>query len=82
MRTTLRIDDDIFAVAKHLAQEEGRSIGAVISSLLRRALQPQRPAPGHVRNGVPVFAAPEQAQPVTLALVNELRDGNDDGQSD
>ena len=33
MRTTLAIDDDVLAVAKHLAEREQKTIGEVISSL-------------------------------------------------
>ncbi|MCX2863772.1 CopG family transcriptional regulator [Paucibacter sp. PLA-PC-4] len=38
MRTTLAIDDDVLAAAKHLAEREQRGIGEVISSLARQGL--------------------------------------------
>jgi hypothetical protein len=43
MRTTLQIDDDVLESARVLAAADGRSLGAVISDLARRSLQPSRP---------------------------------------
>lgn len=54
MRTTLDIDDDILAAAKDLARAEGRTMGQVISELVRRALT----APSH---GGPGLAEPSAA---------------------
>lgn len=39
MRTTLTIEDDVFFEAKHRAAAENRSIGSVVSDLVRQALQ-------------------------------------------
>jgi Arc/MetJ family transcription regulator len=38
MRTTLDIDDDVLAAAKHLAKSQNSTAGEIISSLVRRAL--------------------------------------------
>ena len=38
MRTTLNIDDDVLIAVKELARRESRSIGDVMSSLLRQTL--------------------------------------------
>jgi len=38
MRTTLEIDDDVLEAAKSLARQSGRTAGAVLSELARRAL--------------------------------------------
>ena len=46
MRTTLSIEDDVLYAAKSLARREGRSLGEVISSLARRALQEPAPFSG------------------------------------
>jgi hypothetical protein len=44
MRTTLDIDDDVLDAAKTLARQTGRTAGAVLSDLARRALtNPQPP---------------------------------------
>ena len=66
MRTTLAIDDDILAAAKHLAEREQKTLGEVISSLARRGLT--RPARGGKaeRNGVPLLPSRRGATPVTM----------------
>ncbi|MEW5848745.1 MAG: CopG family transcriptional regulator [Myxococcota bacterium] len=72
MRTTLVIDDDVLAAARALAEQRQESIGKVISDLARQALTP-RSAP-RTRNGVPLFPLRPDATPVTMELVNRLRD--------
>ena len=75
MRTTLAIDDDVLVAAKHLAERQSKSIGEVISALARQGLQGGRPRKSPaVRNGVPLLPRRKGASPVTLDLVNELRD--------
>ena len=73
MRTTLTIDDDVLAAAKGLAQRQNMTIGEVISALARQALRPA-PSKRTTRNGVPLLPNRSGAPPVTLDLVNELRD--------
>jgi hypothetical protein len=74
MRTTLAIDDDILAAAKHLAERESKSMGEVISALARQGLNKSSRAARPVRNGVPLLPARKSAKAVTLELVNQLRD--------
>ena len=74
MRTTLAIDDDILAAAKHLAEREKRSLGEVISSLARQALARSGTDARTERNGIPLLPNKKAASPVTLELVNQLRD--------
>jgi hypothetical protein len=74
MRTTLAIDDDILAAAKHLAEREQRSIGEVISALARQGLSRSSRAARSERNGIPLLPRRKAAVPVTLELVNQLRD--------
>jgi hypothetical protein len=73
MRTTLSIDDDVLLAAKSLANRQHTSVGEVISALARQALQRTPPA-GNTRNGVPLLATTADAAPVTMELVNQLRD--------
>ena len=40
MRTTLVIDDDLLAAAKHLSEQQHKSLGEVISALARQARRP------------------------------------------
>lgn len=72
VRTTLAIDDDVLVAAKALAEQQRRSVGEVISELARRSLK--RPQGGGERNGIPLLKVRTGSQPVTLALVNALRD--------
>ncbi len=75
MRTTLAIDDDILAAAKHLAERQSKSLGEVVSALARQGLQGSAPRTVRaVRNGVPLLRNRKDAAPVTLDLVNRLRD--------
>lgn len=72
MRTTLAIDDDVLAAAKAMAEQQHRSIGDVISDLARRSLN--RPQPIKERNGIPLLTPKNGRPPITLDLVNKLRD--------
>ena len=74
MRTTLAIDDDVLAAAKHLAEREQRTIGAVISTLARQGLSRGGRSSRTERNGIPLLPRGKGALPVTLELVNQLRD--------
>lgn len=74
MRTTLAIDDDVLAAARHLAEREQRSMGEVISSLARQGLSRSTRSSKLERNGIPLLATGKSGQAVTLELVNQLRD--------
>jgi hypothetical protein len=74
MRTTLSIDDDVLAAAKHLAERERRSVGEVISSLAKQGLLRGSRATRAERNGIPLLPGRKPAVPVTMELVNQLRD--------
>ena len=68
------MDDDVLAASKHLAERERKSIGEVISTLARQGLGKGTRGTRAVRNGVPLLATRKGARPVTLELVNHLRD--------
>lgn len=74
MRTTLAIDDDVLAAAKHLAEREQRSLGEVISMLARQGLTRGARSGKSERNGIPLLPNRKASVPVTLELVNMLRD--------
>ncbi|MBK8286556.1 MAG: CopG family transcriptional regulator [Ahniella sp.] len=74
MRTTLAIDDDVLAAAKHLAEREQKSIGEVISTLARQGLSRRTRSTNTERNGIPLLSSRKASVPVTLELVNQLRD--------
>lgn len=73
MRTTLAIDDDVLAAARHLAERQSKTVGEVISALARQSLH-RTPRSTALRNGVPLLPRRKDAAPVTLDLVNQLRD--------
>jgi len=73
MRTTLSIDDDVLAAARAIAEREDETLGAVVSGLLRKALRPDTPVL-ETRNGVPLLPRTGERRPVTLEMVNALRD--------
>ncbi len=72
MRTTLDIDDDVLAAVKGLAEAQDTTAGKVVSELVRKSLQPK----GSIkkRNGFLLFPATPKGAPVTMELVNRLRD--------
>ncbi len=72
MRTTLDIADHVLAAVKAIAKEQGKTTGEVVSELSRAGLQ--KPVRVASRNGVPVLAGRTGGSPVTLEIVNSLRD--------
>jgi hypothetical protein len=74
MRTTLAIDDDVLAAAKHLAERDNKTVGEVISALARQALAPNPRATRPQRHGISLLPRSKDSAMVTLALVNQLRD--------
>jgi hypothetical protein len=74
VRTTLAIDNDVLAAAKHLAQREQKTVGEVISALARQGLSRATASDVVQRNGIPLLPSRQAAVPVTLDLVNQLRD--------
>jgi hypothetical protein len=72
MRTTLSIDDDVLAAVRSLAAS-GESIGNVVSRLIRKALTEHPPVVGS-SSPFPTIPRRPDAVPVTLEMVNRLRD--------
>lgn len=73
MRTTLAIDDDVLAAAKEIAATERKSVGEVISALVRTAMHPN-PSNLNIRNGVPLLPVRPGAPRVTSELVRQLQE--------
>jgi hypothetical protein len=73
MRTTVNLDDDVLRAAKELADLTGRTLGQVLSDLIRAALQAGRGGDS-VRNGVPVLPSSPDARLVTSEDVARLLD--------
>jgi predicted transcriptional regulator len=75
MRTTLTIDDDIFAAVSALAKRRQQTIGRVLTELVRERLANQGATePAMIRNGVHLLPKRNRDTVVTLELVNKIRD--------
>lgn len=72
MRTTIDLEDDILIAIKAIANQKQKSMGAIVSDLLREALS--GPNSLEIRNGIPLLPKKKNGKVVTLDLVNQLRD--------
>jgi hypothetical protein len=72
MRTTLQIEDDALDAARSLARVEGRTLGQVVSELIRRGLAPR--AERAARYGFPTFVTAPGARPITPEMVKRAAD--------
>jgi hypothetical protein len=76
MRLSITLDDDVYALAKSLAQAEDITVGAAVNRLVRKgvAARPSRPARSRTRNGVRVSAG---RAPVTAETVRRVEHEDD-----
>jgi hypothetical protein len=72
MRTTLSLDDDVIPLVKRYADGRSLALGKAVSELIRKGLR--APTPTRVENGFVVFDVPPDSPPITLELVNRVRD--------
>jgi hypothetical protein len=72
MRTTLTIDDDIYAIARHVAVLKRTSIGEALSELARRGLDRMNTQTGG--DAFPVFGVSENAPAFGLQEVKSAED--------
>ena len=71
MRTTVRLDDDVFQAAQDLARASGKRLGQVLSELARRALKSE--SRGLIReDGLPVFPVAPDAELIPQSRAAEL----------
>lgn len=75
MRTTISLDDDILRVAKELAHQQGRSLGAALSELARRGLTANRNFKYPDRDDIPVFSVRENSPTFSSEDVKRDEDG-------
>ncbi|MFM8889455.1 MAG: antitoxin [Solirubrobacterales bacterium] len=71
MRTTLEIDDDVITAARELAAVEGKSLGSVVSDLVRKGLTPTKV---DSEDGIPVIRVPAGSSPITPEMVRRALD--------
>jgi hypothetical protein len=69
VRTTLKIDDDVYQAARSIAMAENKTIGEIISALLRKALLTKDYRQD--AEDIPSFRVSESAPPLTLEMVRE-----------
>ncbi len=75
MRTTVRLDDELYATVKALAARSGRSVGAVIEDALRRSLAAEaQPGGADTGSSLPVFGGSGVLPGIDLADNRALRD--------
>ena len=74
MRTTIALDDDVYAAAEHLSRVSGERLGKVISKLARRGLE-RKPSP--VRKGerrFPTFEIPAGTPIIPATRIERVLD--------
>lgn len=72
MRTTLQIDEDVYRAAKSIAAAEHKTVGKVVSALMRKALAPQNYRDD--ADDLPSFRVSENASPLTMEMVREAEE--------
>lgn len=78
MRTTIRIDDDLYRRAKATAARRGQTVGELIEDAVRIALRPARSRSAEVPE-LPVFGGSGVVPGVDLADPRSLRETMDEG---
>lgn len=67
MRTTLNLDEDVLLAIRSLANASGRSLGSVVSELLRKSLEPT-PYQG---DDLPRFIVSPDSQIITPEMIQD-----------
>ena len=75
MRTTVMIEDDVYATAKQMAENSGRTLGEVISQLARKGLESEPSFDSE--NGIPVFRIGNSAEKMPGSRATEILDEED-----
>jgi hypothetical protein len=72
MRTTIQIDDDLYQAARSIAATEHKTVGQVISALLRKAFLIKDYHQD--LDDLPSFRVSESAPPLTLEMVRRANE--------
>jgi hypothetical protein len=72
MRTTLNLPDDVSVIIRAVADAKGLSLGDAAAELIRRGLHTD--ARVQQDEGVPCFAVPPDAPPITLEHTLAIED--------
>jgi hypothetical protein len=72
MRTTINLDEDVLRVARSIASAEGKSMGEVISALVRKGLRSDGADGAQGMDGdFPIFEVSEDAPALTPEMVRD-----------
>ena len=74
MRTTIAIEDDVFAAAMQISRVSGERIGKVVSNLVRLGLSPQSEVKIVQDGRFPAFAPPEGTAVMDPDLIQRVLD--------
>jgi hypothetical protein len=74
MRTTIKIDDDLYHAAKSIAAGEQRTVGEVVSNLIRKGLFSKNFC--EYVDDLPAFRVSENAPPLTPEMVQDADEGS------
>lgn len=74
MRTTVDIDDDMMRATRAVARQRRITLGQAISAQLRKSFEPSGEATTDTYRGFKVLPRRGLTEPITLELVNRLRD--------
>ena len=73
MPTTVNIPDDVYRVARSLADTKGISLGDALAELVRPQFSSGRHRTG-TKKAFPTFAVSDKAQPITLDHTLSMED--------
>ncbi|MDP8959997.1 MAG: ribbon-helix-helix domain-containing protein [Actinomycetota bacterium] len=74
MRTTVRIDDELYRAVKHQAARTGRTVGEIIEDAIRRAMAPSDSGRDSPLPPLPVYGGSGVLPGVDLSSNAALRD--------
>jgi len=74
MRTTIALDDDVYAAAEHLSRVSGERLGKVISKLARRGLERKPPATRKAGRRFPTFEIPAGTPIIAATQIERVLD--------
>jgi hypothetical protein len=75
MGSTVNLADDVYQAAKTLADGSGRSLGEVLTELVRRGLRPHGGV--NLEEGLPLFAVSPDAEAILGSHSAEVFSGKD-----
>jgi hypothetical protein len=75
MRTTVTIDDDVYAVAAASAQATGRRLGSVLSDMARKAIELDQKSRLHEKGErFATFSVPKEAGVIPASRIQKALD--------